>query len=766
VSDGRRSRLIGWAIVIVWVALCVWIAQSLRDQWSPRGDLDGLIPQEHRASDTEVLVMLRRDPNARGADTATVDDLLATADRIHEHLGPVWVPIAPPAVEVEGWLDTHALLFLPLSSHTELRNRLTDDSMSAAVAGLRARLSSPLFGLTGEEPRRDPLDLRELTATAAGQFGHVRAGTPAGASVTPNGDLLARSRDALLMQLHLPQATAVDDVLQQVTDVVGEGPWTVDLVGPQRTERDAAQALQERAGKLTAITLAAIGLVLALALRRVRAALAILVTLTGSVALVAAFLPSIDPISFPLLVLLAGFGCEGSFHMQRISARGWPAAGVLGTALLPLLLSPYPEWRDWAWWWLAAIVFVMLMLRLVLPAIMAVIGGKATWDERGFLLRTSPAGALLLTAGILGAGAWATETIELEGPNQIELGAAVHPAAQTALVEKFYDPKLVAETDVEGADPTAALVAAAERAKAFESLVPQQIVRVDSPGSMVLQPDEVQRRRASLAQLDLPARLAKLETMLQNQGFRPAAFGESLRNALDEDSSPSPEALVDGPLGRWVRRYLVESDDGVVVRTFLHLPPNPSAPIPLVVTDEGEPIELLGPVVAARRDRGDFKDWLAVYLLCQLWLGSFVVWVGTRSFATALSAAVASIVTQTAVLSALVFLGQPLGPLVVPVLMLVGAGAMVAAGRACRAVDMSRPFFAMGVLTTSACQVAAGLALVAADVPAWTQVGIVAAVGAAVGSGIGLFVAPGLTRMFRAIGGVRVVVHHEEDEKA
>ena len=89
----------------------------------------------------------------------------------------------------------------------------------------------------------------------------------------------------------------------------------------------------------------------------------------------------------------------------------------------------------------------------------------------------------------------------------------------------------------------------------------------------------------------------------------------------------------------------------------------------------------------------------------------------------------------------------------IPVLLLCGAAAAIAAGRACRAVDLERPLFAMGLVVTSACQVVAGLALVASDVPLWTQAGYVAAIGAATASGTGLFIAPGLTRLLRGITG-------------
>jgi hypothetical protein len=142
---------------------------------------------------------------------------------------------------------------------------------------------------------------------------------------------------------------------------------------------------------------------------------------------------------------------------------------------------------------------------------------------------------------------------------------------------------------------------------------------------------------------------------------------------------------------------------------------------------------------------------MGIYALSQLWICALLVWLGTRSLAIAVSAAVASLVTLTAVLVAMVPLSIPLTPMVIPALLLTGTAAAIAAGRACRAVDLERPIFAMGLVVTSACQVAAGLALVFSNVPQWTQVGYVAAIGAAAASGAGLFIAPGFTRLLRAM---------------
>jgi hypothetical protein len=762
-SGAVQRNLRVWVVVLAWLAACAWVGQRLGAQWAPRGDVDGLLPEDHRSDPARVLVMIAADPTAE-ADAGTEDRLLATADRVHEHLRDRWVPIAPPAVEVQGWLDGHALLLLPLSAHGLLRDRLTDEAMSSAVASLHARLSSPLFGLTSEEPRRDLLGLRELTASDAGHPASLVGALPSGATLTPNGDLLARTGDAILMEVRPETPAALAEIERRIREVTADGPWVVDVVGPQRVQRDAAALMQARAPRVLAIALAGIGLVLAFTLRRLRASLAILFTLAGGIAFVVALGPELDPVSFPLAVLLVGFGCEGSFHMQRISHRGWPAATVLGLALVPLHLSTHPIWRQWSLAWIVAVAVVMALLRFVLPALVTAIRGEASWEDRGFLLRTTPGFGLVLTACLLGVGAWSAEQIEVRGGDRVELGPAVHGSAQRGATDAFFDPGLVVETRSVGPDPAQALLRAATDARSIARRIPSDVTRLDSPAGLVVAPEEVARRRASLAGLELAARLAKLEGMLEARGFRPAAFGEFLRGAHDGGEGPTPEALLRSPLQRWVRRYLVSEPGSepatgsgqTEVRLFLHLRTDDSEPLPVLLDADGEPMRLRGPAAAARTDRASFKDWTGIYVVCGLWIGAFVVWLGTRSLAIAISGSVAALVTQVTVVSVMHALDTPIGPMMLPALLLVGAAAMIAAGRAGRAVDLSKPFFAMGLLTTSACQVAAGLALVASGVPAWTEVGLAVAIGSAVASGAGLFVAPGLARILRTVGGLRV----------
>jgi uncharacterized membrane protein YedE/YeeE len=99
-------------------------------------------------------------------------------------------------------------------------------------------------------------------------------------------------------------------------------------------------------------------------------------------------------------------------------------------------------------------------------------------------------------------------------------------------------------------------------------------------------------------------------------------------------------------------------------------------------------------------------------------------------------------------LAVMVPVGVRLGPAMLPALLLVGAAAMIAGGRACGSVIRDERFHATGVLLSAMCQVVAGVALVASGEPLWNQVGLAVAMGAVLAAGAGLFVAPGMMRLF------------------
>jgi hypothetical protein len=735
-------------VLLAWLVACAWLGISVADDGvSMTGDLDGLIPVEHRARTDEALLLL--EVGEEHGETST-SALLLAATAVADALGDERVPLAAPRGEMEAWLDAHALYLLPPEAHDELRERLTSAAITAAIEGLRARLSSPLHGMMGDDVRRDPLGLGQMMR---GQVARAAAGRPSGpsaiADVTPAGDLLAPDGDAVLIGLRSTRAPHV--VLADVRDAI-DADVGATIIGPAAREASALALLSEHVRPLAAVTLCGLVIVLGSALRAVRPVLAVIACIGSSVvgiAMLVTPITRVDVFALPMLVLLAGFACEGALHLQRISRRGWPAAAVLGTALLPLALSPYPQWQTWSWLWLLVVAIVMTVLHIVLPAMLAIAGGRTSWSGRGFELRPMRVMALVVTVTVLGAGAWAAEGLDVRGADRIDLGDRLRPSSGVRVGDAFFDPTLVAEARSEGSDATAALEQTAVDIVLLSALVPGEAVRIDSPGHMILLQPDLEHRRAALADLDLANRMRELRDALESRGFRADAFGEFLRGASDLATTPTADTAIAGPLGPWIDRFVEDTPEGVFVRSRVHLVPDPTAAVPAVVDDQGRRVDLYGPVVAARRDRSSFRDWLGVYAITQIWLGALVVWLGTRSLAIAISAAFAALVTQTAVLLIMLALGQPLGPHMIPAFLLTGAAAMIAAGRSCRAVDLRRPLYAMGLLVTSACQVAAGLALVTSGVPMWTQIGLIAAAGSAIASGMGLFVAPGMARVLR-----------------
>lgn len=744
-----------WPVVLVWlVAVAALAGAYLRDAPEVTGNLYGLIATEHR-SENDALLLLRLKDDAPSGQAGT-DTLASGARDVVEHLGARHRALAPPTSELAAWLDQHALYLLPVERHEALRQRLSDEAILDAVESLRARLSSPFFNLGAEQARRDPLGLRRLSLGAASRSELLTGSGGArtsGVQVTSTGALLARDGRSILVGLDASQADA-DALLHEVRGIVAAAPIEADLVGPRRRDQIAANLVRTHGLDLVLATLAAITVVLALALRRVRPAVAITLSVGSTAVGLVWFIAPIGPLDLAMLVLFIGFGCEGALHLQRISSRGWPATLVLSSALIPLVLSDYPTWRQWVWWWLGGLLVMLLVLCTVLPALLAVMGGGGSLRGRGFVLRPMRTLSLVVAVSLLGIGAWASEALPYRGADRLDLGDWGRPPEQVVLYESFFDPNLVAVARTEGASARETLSDASGDARLLQNLVPAQAVWVESPALVVLPEDERLRRAHALADLDLKERLAVLRSTLEAHGFRPAAFGEFMRSASDPSDAPTPGAALDGPLGPWIRSYMTSEPDSEDERWTLshrvHLSPDSSASVPLVTRTDGSVLELRGPVVAARRDRDRFRDWLGIYVMLSLWLGALMVWLGTRSLAIALSATFSTLITHTAVLTVLLVLDVPLGPVIVPAMLIVGAAATIAAGRACRAVDLRRSFFAMGLLTTSLCQIVAGLTLVATDVPVWVSIGLVTAVGASVASGVGLFVAPGLTHLLRA----------------
>jgi hypothetical protein len=552
----------------------------------------------------------------------------------------------------------------------------------------------------------------------------------------------------LAVRTDTPPAVLTADLRTALSDRTVE----IGVVGTARVRAEAAALVQRHGPRLALVALAGITVVLAAAFRRVRPAVAILIALGAAVGLMTAILPAIDPVSLPLLILLCGFGCEGSLHLHRISQRGWPSAIMLGSALVPLAFLRYPQWQAWSGWWVLAVLVMVVALRVVAPAFLVLMHSKPPSD-RGFRLHPAPRLAVVASAIVLAAGVWAVENLPYQGVDRIDLGEALRPPEQIRLLEQFYDPALVVEVWTPASTDAQALERGAEEARLLTRLVPSAATRIDSPGSMILQPSELERRRRALEDLGLAERLTQLRATLEARGLRPGAFGEFLRGGPNQADLPTADAALTSPLGPWIRGYLIDHPEGRALRTRIYLTPDPDAPLPVVTDADDQPVVLRGPAAAARLDRDRFRNQLGICVAMQLWLGALVVWLATRSLAIALGAALAALVTQMGVLTSMVLLALPLGPLMLPTLLLVGAAAMIAAGRACRAARLQRPFSSAGLWVTSLCPAVAGLALVSSGVPQWEQWGLVTAIGAVLAAGVGLFIAPGLTAVLQSLGG-------------
>lgn len=742
----RLARAWPRAIVTLWLVLVVvLLARVLGDPGVEiSGDPDVLVPAEHRAPEGEPLLLLTVEDGASAEAQGGADLLLGAAAAVAERLGDRRVPLGPPAAELTAWIDAHSLYLLPVGAHEALAERLDDAAMAQAIDALRARLSSPLYGVSGEEPHRDPLRLQELSRAHAGGMTHLGNADDMPAELTAAGDLMALDGRALLVQLRTAQPPAV--VLEEVRDVLPTGVVAA-LVGPGPRREQHREAIADRWRSLVTLGLAGLVIVLSLALRAVRPVLAIVLALGSVLVGMLALGPAVDPHGLPLLVLLLGFGCEAALHLTRISPRGWPSAAVLGGALLPLWISPYPAWQHWALAWLAGVAAVVLLLRLVVPAMLVLMQLSPTPARRGFRLHPIRPLAMVLAVAALAAGLWALPRLPvLELDRTPRSASADDPERRVR--EQFFDPRLVVRAGSPGDTAEHALERASEHARVLAELVPGDATRVDSPGRLVLPPAELEARRQSLAGLKLPGRMAALRELLGTRGLRPDAFGEFLRGATATGELPTAEAALEGPLGPWIDGYLVDDEAGhVTLESRLHVRPDASAPLPRLTDAEGGAIELRGPAVAARRDRQELPDWLGIYIASQLWLGALAVWLGTRSLPIALGCSCAALSAQTALLAVMVPVGVGLGPAVLPALLLVGAAAMIAGGRACRSVTRDERFHATGVLLSAMCQVVAGVALVASGDPLWSQVGLVVAMGAVLAAGAGLFVAPGMMRL-------------------
>ena len=699
---------------------------------------------EHRSDADTMWVILGRAAGGEADEGEAGARLLAAAEAARAALGPAWSPVAAPAQEVSAWTEEHLLFLLPQSAHDEVASRLTDDAIDAAVIGIRARLTSPLFVASGEEPRRDLLGLPGLLGARGAALGRARAepGRDA-AEATGAGDLLAGDGQSLLLEA---RATEAPSRLRARLEAAIGGAATLTAIGPAAREEAAAAVTAAELKRLPVVALALLMIVLALGLRSARAAIGQgLCAGTGLLVGLAAGPP--DLLGLPLLVLALGFGCEGMIHLQRIAAHGWAAPLILAGALAPALLAPYPAWHGWAALWAAIAAATLLCSRLALPAALGGVSIEAV--GKGLSLRAWPIVSVLVASSLFAGGALALPALRAQGPAPLAIGDAALAEAEAAARARFFDPDGALTLRSRGADREAALEAAAAAATLAIAAPPGSIRRFDLPGALVVPADELARRAEGLRALAIPERIAALKEALRAAGLRPGAFGELLRGAQAVEDPPSAAAALAGPLGGWIAGHVREEAGGATLTSRIFVEPGAD----LAAIDEGGALGLRGPRAAAAADRLKFDDRLGLCAAMLLWLGALVVWLALRSLAAALAAGLTALAGLCGALCGLWALGRPLGPALLPALLLVGAAGMIAGGRACRSIAAQQPLLVRGLIVTSACQAAAAAALLTARVPMWRAMGEVVAIGAALAPALAVLVTPGLYAMFqRALG--------------
>ena len=779
---GPLPRPLALALIGVWALLTiVALIATLRTGPAWSGELEGLLPEHDRSPRDRVLVLLRvnldvdvdvgAQPGEGRTDEADELDprtLLAEAGfAIEEAFADRRVPLAPPKTEITRWLDAHALYLLPIETHAALAERLADEAMRAQVQGLVARLSSPLYAVSGDQPRRDPLAVHELTDREAGRLGHVAEVPGSDApQVSASGDLIGAGGDRALIALLSEADEDLEQLRTQLEAAIEPLPISIALIHPRVQQTALALALQRDAPALVGACLAGLVLLLSLSLRKVAPVL-VLVAVLGSIALVLSWAaPGLDVLSLAVVIVALGLSCDLALQPPRIGQRKLAAPLLAAGALAPLWLSPYPLWHGWAVVWPAALLSAALVLRLVFPALLALLGSELTWGPPTLRWTPSAIVALLVCVGLCGAAIGVAPKLGYRAQLPVALSES-DAELERELIEHFFDPSMIVEARTR-ADPdpdpdqdpderlgnpaAAALDAAASELTPLAALVPGEARRIDSPASFVLPRAELEARKQALARLKLGERMEVLKLLLAERGLRAEAFTEFVHGAADIEDLPSAAAALDGPLGPWIRAYLSGEGDETELRTRVEL--RGRASLPMVTFSRERMAELpplRGPAIAAMVDQRELSRRFGLVLVAGAWLTALLVWLGTASLGIALAAALVGVTSQAGVVVGLSLLDQPIGPQLLPVLLVVATAAALAGARACAAVARGEAIAWPPIVTAAACLLVAGAALLSSAQPLWRELGVALAIGSVLACTLGLFVTPGLARLLRGL---------------
>jgi hypothetical protein len=791
---GPLPRPLALALLAVWVLLTAIAAISLITGPAPwSGELEGLVPDAHRTPGGRTLVLLRVDAEALAAkqapelaldDTSELDPrtIFAEAGFVIEEVFPdERIPLAPPKTEITRWLDAHALYLLPIDTHAALAERLTDAAMLAQVQSLGARLSSPLYSVSGDQPRRDPLGIHELTESEAGRLGHIAELPGADApQVGANGDLISARGDLALIGL---STTRAPEQLQVELEAALEHlPVEIELIDPRLQTASVASRLADSWWAPLGGCFAGLIVLLAVTMRQATPVLVMIACLaSGWVVLAwlggALGLAGLDLLSLALSIMLLGFACDAGLRLPDIGARGWASTLILAGALVPLALSPYPLWQRWALVWPLAFVLVALCLRVLFPILLelafsalrprpepgALPAKLGAFEWRSWSIRATPRPvvALLVCVGLCAAAIAMAPRLHYRAPARIPLVEDEQRSRERELTEHFFDPSMVvtvstpadAERSRElGSPEAAALEAAAQSIAALAELVPGEARRIDTPASFVLTRYELEARKEALAKLKLGERMEMLQLLIADRGLRAEAFSEFVHGTADIDDLPSAAAALDGPLGPWIRGYAVATDDevdGGAIELRGRVELRGQDGLPLASLSDARLAELpplRGPAIAAMVDRRELAGRGGLVAVAGLWLTALLVWLGTGELVSAIACALVAASCEAGLVVALALLGQPSGPQLLPVVILVGAAAGLAGARVCRE---PQPGSMQALLVASGCQIVAGVVLLSSSEPSWRELGLALAIGSALACALGHFITPGLAALLR-----------------
>lgn len=733
-------RTLSLACALVW---SIW-ANSTRPP-VVSGAVDSLHAEIDRARASPSMLLVRIDASRNiGAATQDPDRILdRVAVRIADELLEARVPLAPPAAAVEGWLDTHGMYLLPISSHPRVSRRLEREEMEASVAAIRARLSSPVHGVGGLNPRRDPLSLQPLLFGERGAMSYVDM--DGRAMATGTGDLRARRTESLLIGL---RGDADETRVRGIADRVSESdPVRIDLVGVQAQDKMRLTLLEGLLPKIALLLLSAGLATVAFARRSTTHALRAVGLSILSVACFAPFGPSMDPLSIPIWCALLAT-CIAILARPR-ARESAGALVILATSLTPLLALTHAPWQHMIWTWIwPATITLAVALRLCFRGVSDAHARDddpplANAPPEAFASFSTRARSVAICLCVFLIAALTLQEFEVAPSSDFEFGSAHARELERAVARDFFVERNVVRFESEGSTVNEVLDRSPLTLKPLRVLLGDVANRVDSPGSFVLPGELLESRRRSLRTLNIDEKIGDLREILQAQGFRDEAFNEFLNGATELRRFPDAKAALESGLGEWIRRFIRTEDDRVILSHEFELRRTDPTFLP-IITQVGTP---RGAAISTMIEVRDFEASLAKLLLTQLWLITFITWASSRSLNQAITSGLCTAGTLAAVLVLTTTARFSMGAPLFPILLICGATA--------GAVTRIDPEVSGAKWKSWFCvwQASAGLALLSTGQAGWIEFGLTLTFGLVVAVGFARFVAPGIEQMLA--GGTR-----------